>query len=184
MRGKSYTIIDGNAKKAWAKKSLEWQKNAAFWITIIREQLDLTGFQIGIFHSFRPPADTAMDGQHEFAPDPAGFLMTLGIDIRIEYNLNESLPVAKIDKYNASMVPPPVGPAHQHHFFPNMRYIHIPAVMGSFSVCQKVGQNDYLANSMMVSSKQSSPISSWVLVCMVRRTALFPEISRSPRISV
>ncbi len=40
MRGKSYTIIDGNAKKAWAKKSLEWQKNAAFWITIIREQLD------------------------------------------------------------------------------------------------------------------------------------------------
>jgi hypothetical protein len=118
-------------------------------LQVIGQNLDLAGFEIGILHPLRPTADAPADGQHEFTPDPPSFIVTCSVDIRVEYDLNESLSVAKVDKDNTSVIPPPVGPAHQHHFLPGMRCIDIPAVMGSFSVRQKVGQNIYLANFIM-----------------------------------
>jgi hypothetical protein len=152
-------------------------------LQVIRQHLDLAGLEIGIRHPLRPAADPPMDREDEFAPDPPGLIVTCSVDIRVEYDLNEPLPVAKVDKDDASVIASPVGPAHQHHFLPGMQCIDIAAVMGSFSYGQKVGQDRYLSIFMIVSSMLSRRISSWVLACMFRRMALFSWISRSPRIS-
>jgi hypothetical protein len=89
-------------------------------LQVIGQNLDLAGLEIGILHPLRPTADASVDGQDEFAPDPSGLVVTCGVDIRVEYDLNDPLPVAKVDENDAAVIPPPMGPSHQNHFLPGM----------------------------------------------------------------
>jgi len=74
------------------------------------KNLDLAGRQIRVDRAFRAGADLALDLQDVFTANALGLGENLW-RIRIEDDLQQSLPITQVDEYNAAVIPAPMHPA-------------------------------------------------------------------------
>ena len=81
-------------------------------LQFIGHHLHISGSKIRILHSLGAAADTTVDGQDEFIADSSGFSMAVRVDIRIENDLYQSLPITKVDEDHPAVIPPAIDPAH------------------------------------------------------------------------
>jgi hypothetical protein len=62
----------------------------------------------------------------------------------IKYDLGDAFPVAKIHEYHTTMIPAPMDPAHQNHFFIDVVCSKLPAMMRPAHVTKLIGQYSLL----------------------------------------
>jgi hypothetical protein len=58
--------------------------------------------------------------------------------LRIEDDLNESLPVSEVHEDDATMIPTPVNPAHQRHFFTYFFFLYLTTIVRASEILEGI----------------------------------------------
>ncbi len=117
-------------------RGLGWIEN----FQLIHQYLDLTGGQLGVDHAVGPGLHPTADAKDEFAAQRVRLGMDVRIDLRVEDDLGNPLPVTKVDENHAAVIPPSQDPAHQDDFFAHILGTQGVAVMGSSHVAEDLSQ--------------------------------------------
>jgi hypothetical protein len=92
------------------------------------QELDPSGCEIRVRSSRRPLAHQASHADHVLVPQFLRLLEHLG-GIRIENDLQQSLPIAQIDEDHPTVIAPTMNPAGYGNFRPGRLFIYLTAVM-------------------------------------------------------
>ena len=94
---------------------------------LIHQNLDGTGFELGVVHVRRPAGDMSAHCQHPLAPELVRLGMNFRIDLRIEHHLGDAPAVAQVDEDDAAMITAAQDPAHEDTFLTEMVQTEIVA---------------------------------------------------------
>ena len=99
-------------------------------LEFLAQHLDLAGLQVGIRGAGRPRPDHPGNLQHELIAHAFRHREHGGL-VRIEYDLQQPLPVAQIDENDAAMVPAAMGPARDGDRLAGQGLVDLAAIMSA-----------------------------------------------------
>jgi hypothetical protein len=70
------------------------------------------------------------------------------IDIRIEDDLSNPIPVSQVNEYDATVIPSTEHPTHENNFFPDIPQSKLTACMGSTHVSDFISQRLALLSAL------------------------------------
>ena len=96
----------------------------------VRQDFDLAGLHIRVDRALGSLPDLTFDSQDVFTTNSLSFGENLGA-IGIEYDLQQSLAITQIDKYDTTMVATPVYPAAYGNFLSDLTFIYLSAIVAA-----------------------------------------------------
>ena len=115
---------------------------------LLYRNLDLSGRQLEICHTFASRLNNAFSSYYPFAADRPCNFVDLGLSLRIKHYLGQAFSVAQVNKYQISVVSVGLDPTGESNLFACIAQPKLTTGVCSFEHSRNLSKKPYLSTSL------------------------------------